>query len=205
MATAMALVAFIGFAPTYYLKYQFNGPELDVWRMAHGAAFTGWIALLIIQTGLIARGHRDIHRKLGVLGACLAALMVVLGLVLALDALRHGFTPPGGPPPATFFAVPVGDMIGFVALVGLGVANRRRLDWHKRYMLMGTAMLLDAAAARFWPHFVQQAVLPMSFFRTADLFVVALGVHGRLALAARPSGHPDQRRDHHRAPSWRAS
>src|SRR6185295_2421075 len=79
MAIAMALVVFVGFAPTYYLREQFNGPPLNLLRMIHGAAFTGWIALLVTQTGLIAANRRDVHRKLGVAGAGLAVLMVILG------------------------------------------------------------------------------------------------------------------------------
>jgi len=59
MAIAMALVVFVGFAPTYYLREQFNGPPLNLLRMVHGAAFTGWIALLVTQTGLIAANRRD--------------------------------------------------------------------------------------------------------------------------------------------------
>lgn len=186
MAVAMALVVFIGFAPTYYLRSQFNGPELSLLKMVHGAAFTGWIALLIGQTGLIARGHRDLHRKLGVVGALLASLMIALGLALALDALRRGFTPPGGPPPATFFIVPLGDIFGFAILVGLGIANRKRLDWHKRYMLMGTVFLLGAGVARFRLDFVQQAALPMAFL-AQDLFVAALAAYD---LSTRRRIHP---------------
>src|SRR5689334_9066629 len=89
MAITMALIVFAGFAPTYYLKYQFNGPPLDLLKMIHGAAFTGWIVLLITQTGLIAGNRRDLHRKLGVAGTGLAVVMVVLGTLLAIDALRR--------------------------------------------------------------------------------------------------------------------
>jgi hypothetical protein len=186
MAIIMALVVFAGFAPTYYLKYQFNGPPLSVLKMVHGAAFTAWIALLITQTGLVAGNRRDIHRKLGVAGACLAALVVALGTMLAIDALRRGFVPPGAPSAAAFFAVPMGDMAAFTTLAGLGVLNRKRMDYHKRYMLMATAAIIDAAVARFPLGVIQQGGLPVVFL-VSDLFVVAMALYD---LAAKRRMHP---------------
>lgn len=172
MALAMALVVFAGFAPSYYLKSVFNAPPPISPLMAmHGAAFTGWIALLVAQTGLVAANRRDMHRALGAAGVALAAAMVVLGLMLAHDALVRGFTPPGGPPPAVFFIVPVGGILAFLVLVGLGTANRKRADAHKRYMLLATALLVEPAAARL-P--VVRELPPPVFFGIADLFIVAM-------------------------------
>ncbi len=173
MAIAIALVVFAGFAPTYYLKYQFNGPPLSLLKMVHGAAFTAWIALLVTQTGLIASNRRDLHRKLGVVGAGLAVLMVVLGTTLAVDALRRGFAPPGAPSPIAFFAVPIADMVCFTVLVSLGVLNRKRMDYHKRFMLLATAAIIDAAVARIQLNVIQRAALPMSFL-VVDLFILVV-------------------------------
>jgi hypothetical protein len=187
MAIAMALIVFAGFAPTYYLKYQFNGPPLSLLKMIHGAAFTGWIALLITQTGLIASNRRDIHRKLGVAGAGLAGLMVVLGTMLAIDALRRGLVPPGAPiSPAVFFAVPMGDMAAFITMVSLGVINRKRMDYHKRYMLLATAAIIDAAVARIPLAIIQRAALPMAFL-VSDLFILAVVLYD---LATKRRVHP---------------
>jgi hypothetical protein len=183
----MALIVFAGFAPTYYLKYQFNGPPLSLLKMVHGAAFTAWIGLLVTQTSLIATNRRDIHRKLGVVGAGLAVLMLVLGTMLAIDALRRGFVPPGAPvSPAAFFAVPMGDITAFIALVGLGVLNRKRMDYHKRYMLLATAAIIGAAVARVQLDVIQWAALPMSFL-VADLFVLAMALYD---LATKRRVHP---------------
>jgi hypothetical protein len=177
VAITMALIVFAGFAPTYYLKYQFNGPPLSLLKMVHGAAFTAWIALLITQTGLIASNRRDLHRKLGVVGAGLAGLMVVLGTMLAIDTLRRGFVPPGAPiTPAAFFAVPMGDMAAFLAMVSLGVINRKRMDYHKRYMLLATAAIIDAAVARIPLAVIQWAAVPMAFL-VSDLFILGVAAY----------------------------
>jgi hypothetical protein len=177
MAITMALVVFAGFAPTYYLKYQFNGPPLSLLKMIHGAAFTAWITLLVTQTGLIASNRRDLHRPLGVAGAGLAGLMVVLGTMLAIDALRRGFVPPGAPPsPAAFFAVPMGDMAVFIAMVSLGVINRKRMDYHKRYMLLATAAIIDAAVARIPLAIIQVALYDLAIKRRVHPATIWSGV-----------------------------
>jgi hypothetical protein len=78
MALAMALVAFAGFAPSYYMKSRFGaGPELTPLLHLHGAVMTAWLALLIAQTALIAARRVTWHRRLGVLGAMLAVLLIV--------------------------------------------------------------------------------------------------------------------------------
>ena len=172
MAIAMALVVFVGFAPTFYLREQFNGPPLSLLEIIHGTAFTAWIGLLIVQTGLVAANRRDVHRKLGVAGACLAVVMVVLGTWLAIDALRRGLSPPGLPSAAAFFAVPIAAMVGFSALIGSGVLNRRRLAYHKRYILLGTALILGAAVARLPLAVVQSG--PFVGFLITDTFLIAM-------------------------------
>ena len=62
LAIALALVVFVGFAPTYYLRPLDPTPPPTVTgatslsRLAHihGAVFTGWVLLFVIQTSLIA-------------------------------------------------------------------------------------------------------------------------------------------------------
>ena len=61
----------------------------------HAVAFVGYLALFTVQVALIRTARADIHRRLGIAGAALAAIMVVLGPATALvvDAGRfknHG-------------------------------------------------------------------------------------------------------------------
>jgi hypothetical protein len=72
MAIAMALTVFIGFGPTYYLRPFFDAPPTvtgatTLSRLAHlhGALFTGWVLLFIIQTALVA-SHRTSARRTNV-------------------------------------------------------------------------------------------------------------------------------------------
>lgn len=175
MALAMAAVVVAGFARTWFLRFYFQPPEpLSPLLVVHGVAFTLWMMLFITQTGLVAANRRDIHRKLGWWGAGLAVAMLVLGWMAALYSLRQGVSPVPSIPPETFFAVPVGSLVTFAPLVLLGIFNRKRADYHKRYMLVSIMVVFIPAAARIalfnLPH-----VPPLLFgYAVADAFLLAL-------------------------------
>ena len=55
----------------------------------HAVAFVGWLVLFTTQVALIRNGRADIHRRLGLAGAALATVMVVLGPATALTVDAH--------------------------------------------------------------------------------------------------------------------
>ena len=119
VAITMIVIVFAGFAYTYYLKELFGAPALPGLLHLHGLVMTLWFALFLLQVSLIAAGRVDLHRRVGVFGALLAALVVVVGVITAITAARLGHTP--GPPPLVFLAIPLGDMLVFPALIGAGL------------------------------------------------------------------------------------
>ncbi|MDE2134591.1 MAG: hypothetical protein KGM97_09390 [Alphaproteobacteria bacterium] len=176
MAAAMALTVFAGFSRTFYLRGMFAPPPLSTLMIVHGTVFTAWIALLATQTGLVAANRRDLHMKLGILGTAIAALMVVLGTMLAIDALRRGSAPAGAPSPIVFFAIPMFAIATFPVLVGIGIANRARPAWHKRFMILSSVALVTAAIARIPLGFIESGGPPV-FFALADLFIAAMALY----------------------------
>jgi len=171
MAIAVAATVFAGFAPTYYLRPVFGAPPLIPLLHLHGLVFTSWLVLLLTQTTLVAANRTDVHRRLGIAGAVIAVLMVVVGTMTAIIRAKQGAAPPGGPPPLVFLAIPLGDMLVFSSLVGAGFYFRRRPDVHKRLMLLATISILAAAIARL-PLGILKAG-PPAFFGLTDLFIVA--------------------------------
>jgi len=115
----------------------------------HGAAFTSWILLLIVQTSLVITGRTDIHRRLGMFGFGLACLMVVLGAMAGTDLLRRDGAALGAGAKA-FYAATLGDMIIFAALVYFAFRKRFDPPAHKRLILIATISLMEAAINR-WP------------------------------------------------------
>ncbi len=178
IALVMAIVVLIGFAPTFYLKAFTAAPSLSPLLWGHGVLFTGWMALLITQATLVAKDRVDVHRRLGLFGAALAATMVVVGLLTAIEAARLGRVPPGAPPPLVFLAIPFFAIVEFAILVGAAIALRGNSQAHKRLMLLATIGILTAAIARLPLPF---AGTPPGFFAITDLFILAGAIHDRRA------------------------
>lgn len=151
MAIAMAVVTFLGFAPTYYLSGFNDSPALAPLVHLHGLLCTAWIVLLIVQTRLVAAGRRDIHKKLGIIGAALATAIVVIGVIVALNSQRRMHTAATADTladPYVFLIFPLSAGALFAAFVLLGMLHRARSDVHKRLMLLATAHLTMPALAR---------------------------------------------------------
>ena len=171
MAVAFVLTVFAGFARTYYLRPYFDPRALMPLLHLHGLVFTSWLVLLLTQTALVAAKRTGIHRRLGIAGAVLAVLMVLVGTTTAIIRAKVVEVPPGAPSPLVFLTIPLGDMLVFASLVGAGFYFRRRVDTHKRLMLLATISILPAAVARLPFAFIQQ-VGPLAFFGLSDLFIV---------------------------------
>jgi len=171
-ALLMLLVAFLGFARTYYLAGLFNASLPSLTIHLHGAAFSAWVLLLVAQTSLVFSGRTDIHRRLGLAGFLLACLMIVLGVMAATDALRRASTAGVGRDPRAFYIVPLTDMLVFSVFILFAYRLRRDAPSHKRIIYIATTGLLVAAVAR----------LPLTFsFRNSghaailtDVFLLAL-------------------------------
>jgi hypothetical protein len=178
MSLIVALTVFAGFSRSYFLKGFFGARPLTPFFHLHGAVFTGWILLFVTQSALVRAGRIDIHRRLGVAGAVLAPIMVVIGVMAAIDAARRGFTPTDGESPLTFFVIPLTDLLVFAVLVSAGIWLRRKPEDHKRLMLMATLGILTPAIARL-PGVSSAG--PPAFLGLTDLLIVACMVYDKIA------------------------
>jgi hypothetical protein len=171
MAVAFVITVFAGFAPTFYLRPYFDTRPLIPLLIFHGIIFTSWLALLVIQTTLVAANRTRIHRRLGIAGGALAVLMIIIGTMTAIIRAKVAPPPLEGVSALVFLTIPLGDMLVFAILVGAAFYFRRRADVHKRLMLLATIAILPAAVARLPFAFIQQYG-PLAFFGLSDLFIV---------------------------------
>jgi hypothetical protein len=152
MGLFVLVLVVAGFAPSFYLRgvaapYVPLNPMTSL-IVAHGIVFSAWVLLFISQTALITTRRVHVHRRLGLAGMGLAATMVVLGVLVAVQQAVLGRAPPGLPP-LQWFAVPMFDMVVFAGLVTAGFVLRRDAQTHKRLMLLATLVMLQPAIGRF--------------------------------------------------------
>jgi hypothetical protein len=117
----------------------------------HAAAFSLWMALLVVQSGLIAVARKpQWHRRLGWGGLVLGCAMPVLGVwsALRMTHLRAGF---GDIDDVAFLILALWDMAAFAVLFGLAMVWRKRAEDHRRLILMAACVISVAGLTRFPP------------------------------------------------------
>ncbi len=146
-AALMTLIVFLGFLPSFYLRPHFRTQPLPLHLIVHGVIMTAWQLLFLAQTILVARRRTDLHRRLGVVGVGLAALVVVTGIVATvLQPARLAEAGVTLPFPVELLVI--GNLFGFCLFSGLVAAafwRRRDAPSHKRLIFWACVVTLGPA------------------------------------------------------------
>ncbi len=147
MLVAVWLATLSGFGYNNVQKYPSGKLTYPVIVHIHAVCFVAWLVLFTTQVVLVRRGQVGTHRKLGMFGSGLAAVMVVLGVMRAIitEQIKLG-TPTPDPP---FLSVMLGDILVFGGLVTAGMLLSRSAAGHKRLMLIATLFQTDAGFGRW--------------------------------------------------------
>jgi uncharacterized membrane protein YozB (DUF420 family) len=171
MSLVMAATIVTGFSQTVPDDFG-AAPALPLLLHIHGAVFTLWVLLVVAQPAFIARGSVQLHRRVGLFGAGLAAAMVVMGLTATIVAFTDHRVPSFFPPGVFLVMNSLGILV-FGGLVAAGVALRRRAEWHKRLMLCATVSILGPGLGRFLPMSSFGAFAPLVMFAVIFAFAFA--------------------------------
>lgn len=171
----------IGFWPSYFGTLLSGGVTRPMVMHVHGAVFTGWMALLLVQVGLAATGRIRAHRRLGTFGIWYGAAVFTMGCIATIAApvihVRAGEWPMDQA--AGFLILPIGDMLLFGGLFGAAVKFRNKPEIHKRLIIAATVALAFAAVARMNfspPIFFLLWIAPMAALAAFD-FISTRRVH----------------------------
>jgi hypothetical protein len=180
-----------GFVPEIVRHVSSGAAPFPIIVHIHAVFFVGWLLFLTSQEWLIRNRRVRLHRRLGVAGAVLASLMVIVGWATALTVQSFQLGSPGDNP--AFLSVQLIDMIEFGALVAAAIGARNHPSAHKRLILLATISLADAGFSRwvgawhyghlgegFWPFFFE-------FFGASALLIFGIGAYD---LVTRQRLHP---------------
>ena len=139
-----------GFWASYFGTLLGGGVSRPLVMHVHGAVFTGWMALLLLQVGLAASGRVHAHRRTGTEGIAYGWLVFLMGCIVTIAApVMHvhagRWTLDAA---ASFLILPIGDMILFAGLFGAAVFHRHQPEVHKRLIIAATVALAFAAVGR---------------------------------------------------------
>ena len=149
MAIVCAVIAFVGFAPTYWVPLVTGKANVHPIIHLHGAVFFAWSVFFVFQAWLAASGRLIRHRAVGLVGVSIATAMVFFGLLGAVTQMRIA--------PASlveaqkvFSIVPISVIVFFAVAFTAAIALRRRTDWHQRLILVAAVSILEAPIARWF-------------------------------------------------------
>ena len=165
----MLATVFLGFARTYYLAGIFHAHLPSFIIHVHGALFSSWILILIGQTSLVSAGRVDLHRRLGLAGFLVAALMVIVGVLAATDSLVRADI--AGRDARFFYIVPLTDILVFGVLIFFAYRKRSDSAAHKRLVYLATSACLIAATAR-WPIIAHRNLLRATLLSECFLMIL---------------------------------
>jgi hypothetical protein len=149
MAAACVATAFLGFIPTYWQPLAAGKFAANPVVHMHGFFMFSWTLFALAQTSLVPAGRVALHRQVGLAGISLATVITMMGLLAALNSERNAAAVAGGAQAAeAFLIVPLSIIATFAVLFVCAVANIRRPEIHKRFMLLATISVLNAPVAR---------------------------------------------------------
>ena len=150
VGVSLLIVAIVlaGFAPSFINMAV--GPPRPWFMHAHGAIYLGWLALLVCQAVLAARGKIALHRRIGNFGIAYGALIWIVGMIVTFAApalhVRNGEWDMNQA--ATFISLPLGDMALFGGLFAAAIVYRAKPEIHKRLILLACVAIMYAGVFR---------------------------------------------------------
>lgn len=158
---SLLLMAIIlkGFGPSFFFRDGTStsggfGPEgLPIYLIIHGVVMSTWMALLVIQTGLVQTKNTKAHMTLGWFGLAVALLVIPTG-IMAMNGFGPRLLALGVPPPvlreglSLLFWIDVFSLILFPSLIAAAIYYRKNSAWHKRLILFAAFTILTPALGR---------------------------------------------------------
>ncbi len=181
---AFVVIAFGGFAQTFWGPLATGNFKADAVIHLHGALYSAWTIFFVWQAALIANGRRRDHRSWGLAGISLATAMVFSGIIAAVNSMNVADAAGMGDAGRRFSIVSITAALLFGFTVTAAIISVRKPESHKRWMLLATVPLMQAPVGRLLrPIFAADFPGPPPVFVTVpaallvNLLIVAAIVH----------------------------
>jgi hypothetical protein len=143
-AIALAALAPLAFWPGYLSR---PPAVVDAYTHFHAAAGALWLALLIVQPGLVLRRRLALHRRIGRAAAAVALLFVVSSVLLAHHRFAAMDEATFGREAYTLY-LPLSAVLLFGASVAMAAVHRGDVRLHARFVACTALVLVDPVVGR---------------------------------------------------------
>jgi uncharacterized membrane protein YozB (DUF420 family) len=189
MAVLMIVFNAVAFGPSIIDPSTRNVPlPFTPLVMAHAIVAAAWLLLFLTQATLVATRRTALHRRVGIVGAVLTLVFIVVGCFTVIEGARRGFDLSGDLAPQGALQDPAFTMGGllivltFAMLAGAGLAYRRRPDVHKRLMLLAMlGGLTNTPVAHLIGHWSLQPWAGIIFPVSLLIFLSLSAIYDRLS------------------------
>lgn len=147
-AATMAVVVVVAF--TVHLALGRSTFAARALVHVHALIFMGWVAIFVGQSWLATQGPVALHRRLGLLAAMWAMLMIIVGCWITVDVIQRGITPFFFQPQHFLIANPV-NVLCFGVVIAAALRLRRHSEWHMRLQICAMATIMGPAFGRLLP------------------------------------------------------
>jgi hypothetical protein len=154
MALSCTAVAFLGFAPTYWMPMAKGALSSPPVVHLHGLLFFAWTLYFVFQSWLAASGRIGRHRSVGMIGISLATAMTIMGFMASVSTMKRSAAIGQVNEGIAFAIVPLSGILFFAVVIALAIIYLRDRETHKRLMLLAAISILDAAVARWFLTFL---------------------------------------------------
>ncbi|WP_133468569.1 hypothetical protein [Paraglaciecola marina] len=147
ISALILIIPLLGF--NTYFSGLFNGAKDSTQLIhTHVILYFGWIFLYFSQALLPSLGHHKLHIYLGKISIIYLIILVIDGLLMTFEGFIIRIEKGEVENAKLFLLQPLTDMIVFPALVMAAICFRKRVEIHKRLMLIATLMLTIAGIVR---------------------------------------------------------
>ncbi|MFZ1703255.1 MAG: hypothetical protein WAT79_02855 [Saprospiraceae bacterium] len=143
----------------------------------HGLFCFAWFIILLIQTNFIRKGNNKAHTSFGIAGL-IAAIGVFVTTLYIFVVVFKGWTIMEPMVKANRFL-----MMGFAILVSFAYLKRKKVDYHKRLMLVASFFMLGPILSRIMARTNLDSILisdlswDITIFGTWSSFFVSLFIY----------------------------
>jgi hypothetical protein len=125
LIVGLVMIAGVGIGFRKFYMYGLNDAGQPVTQQTaplvyiHGGLMTCWMVLFLLQCGLVTKGNRRLHMRLGGAAVVLYAVIVPVGAATALLQIHYA-DPQSFPPfgPDRFLTLPLAEIANFTLFVG---------------------------------------------------------------------------------------